>query len=127
MSAPESGPAAIIYTHSLLEGSMTFIKTQAEAFDRHCPIYVGAHRVEGIDLPAERTFVVNGAWPLGVLYEALFRRWHYAPGLIKKLKKHDPGIVHTHFGTCGPAGMAIANALNIPLVVTFHGQDATMN
>jgi glycosyltransferase involved in cell wall biosynthesis len=126
MSAAESCPDVIVYTHSLLEGSMTFIKTQAEAFDRHRPIYVGAHRVDGIDLPTERTYVVNSAWPLGVFYEALFRKWHYAPGLIKKLKKHDPRIVHTHFGTCGPAGMAIANALNIPLVVTFHGQDATM-
>ncbi len=119
-------PGAVIYTHSLLAGSMTFIKTQAEAFGRHRPVYVGAHRVDGLELPGDRTLVVNDGWPLGLAYEALFRKWDYAPKLIRQLRRHDPRVVHTHFGTCGPAGMTIANALNVPLVVTFHGRDATL-
>lgn len=126
-SAPDGArTAAVIYTHSLLAGSMTFIKTQAEAFTEHYPVYVGAHRVDGIELPDERTLLVNNGGPFGVLREALFRKWDYAPKLISELRKHKPTVVHTHFGTCGPAGMTIANALDVPLVVTFHGQDATI-
>lgn len=119
-------PVVAVYTHSLLAGSMTFIKTQAEDFDRHTAVYVGAHRVKGIGLPADRTLVVNNGGPFGILNEALFRKMNFAPGMIKRLGKRNPVVIHTHFGTCGPAGMTIADALNIPLIVTFHGQDATI-
>ena len=123
----DNRPAAVIYTHSLLEGSMTFIKSQAEALVRYRPVYVGAHRVAGIQLPPEQTYVLNEDTALGVIREAMFRRWGWAPTLVKKLQLHQPRVVHAHFGTCGPAGMALANKLEVPLVVTFHGHDATMD
>lgn len=106
---------------------MTFIKSQAEALERHVPVYVGAHRINEIALPPDRTIVVNDRRILGFVREALFRRWGYAPKLINSLKKHDPRIVHTHFGTCGPAGMTLAQSLDVPHVVTFHGHDATIS
>ena len=120
-------PAAIIYTHSMIEGSMTFIKSQAEALERYCPIYCGAHRIKGIPLPDDRTYILNEGTLLGTLYEAIFRQWGLAPLLVKKLKAHNPQVVHAHFGTCGPAGLSLARSLQVPLVVTFHGHDATMH
>lgn len=120
-------PAALIYTHSLLEGSMTFIKSHAEALSRFTPIFVGSHRVDGIPLPADRTYTVNDGSALGFVREALFRKLYWAPGFYRNLRKHDPRVVHAHFGDCGPAGMAIADKLGVPLVVTFHGQDATQH
>lgn len=119
-------PSAIIYTHSLLEGSMTFIKSQGEALVDFQPVYVGAHRAKGISLPEGRNYVLNEGTVDGILREALFRRFGWAPSLSRALKVHDPRIVHAHFGTCGPAALALARALRIPLVVTFHGHDATM-
>jgi glycosyltransferase involved in cell wall biosynthesis len=120
-------PAAIIYTHSLLEGSMTFIKSQAEALEYFNPVYAGAHRVDGIPLPEERTYVVNEGTILGTIREAAFRQLNWAPAMLKNLKQHHPKIVHAHFGTCGPAGLTLARGLQVPLLVTFHGHDATMN
>ena len=76
-------PAAVIYTHSLLEGSMTFIKSQAEALVRYEPVYAGAHRVPGIELPPERTYVLNRQTPLGVVEEALFRVWGWVRSIIR--------------------------------------------
>jgi glycosyltransferase involved in cell wall biosynthesis len=122
----EKLPGAIIYTHSLLEGSMTFIKSQAESLVDFVPIYVGAHRAEGIDLSHEINYVLNAGTPGGMLREALFRKLGWAPDLTRKLRQHDPQVVHAHFGTCGPAAMALARSLDTPLVVTFHGHDATM-
>ena len=121
----QSRPAAIIYTHSLLEGSCTFIKSHAEALTRHTAIYAGGRRVAGLELPPQRTHVVNEGGPLGVVREAAFRSFGWAPGLVQKLKAHQPRIVHAHFGTSGPAGMNLARKLDVPLLVTFHGQDAT--
>ena len=118
-------PAAVIYTHSLLEGSCTFIKSHAEALTRHTPVYAGAHRVPGLELPADRTHVVNSGSPLGIVREAAFRTIGWAPDLAKRLRTHEPAIVHAHFGTSGPAAMSLARALDVPLLVTFHGQDAT--
>ena len=94
-------PAAVIYTHSLLEGSMTFVKSHAEALRRYNPVYAGAHRVDGIPLPDDRTYVLNNGTPLGIVREAVFRKWGWAPGLVRKLRLHTPQVVHTHFGTAG--------------------------
>ena len=105
---------------------MTFIKSQAESLRRHRPVYVGAHRVDGIELPEGRSFVVNEGSILGTAREAVFRLLGQAPRLVGQLRRFRPVVVHAHFGTCGPAAMSLAEALNLPLVVTFHGQDATM-
>jgi len=117
---------AIIYTHSLLAGSMTFIRSHAEALKGYKPVYAGAHRVQGLELPAGRVHVVNAGSPVGMMKEFAFREWSWAPGLMRKLRQHDPAIVHTHFGTAAPAGMTISRSLGVPHIVTFHGKDATM-
>jgi glycosyltransferase involved in cell wall biosynthesis len=117
--------AAIIYTHSLLEGSMTFIKSHAEALTRYVALYAGSHYSDGLPLPEKRTFLINRGTASGFLQEAVFRTWGWAPAITAKLRQHDPKIIHAHFGTCGPAAMALAESLRIPFVVTFHGQDAT--
>lgn len=119
-------PAAIIYSHSLLDPSMTFIRSQGEALRRHTAVYAGSHFSDGIKLPADRSFVVNDGSILGLGWEAVFRKFSRAPQLIRKLKPFKPAVVHAHFGTSGPSGMAIARALDAPLIVTFHGKDATM-
>jgi colanic acid/amylovoran biosynthesis glycosyltransferase len=120
-------PAAVIYTHSLLEGSMTFIRSHAEALTQHVPVYAGSHWDDGIRLPKDRSYVVNGGSRLGLLREAMFRKWGWAPGFVAALRKHRPSVVHVHFGNCAPAGMTIADHLGTPLVVTFHGKDATQS
>jgi colanic acid/amylovoran biosynthesis glycosyltransferase len=121
----QSRPAAVIYTHSLLEGSCTFIKSHAEALTRHTAVYAGAHRVPGLELPADRTHVINDGSYLGLAREAIFRSIGWAPTFARRLRDHGPRVVHAHFGTSGPAGMSLSRALDVPLLVTFHGQDAT--
>ena len=128
-ATPEHGqrkPAAVIFTHSLLEGSCTFIKSHAEALTRHQGVYAGSHRVAGLELPADRTFVANDGTRRGLMREAAFRVLGRAPALVTALRTYDPQIVHAHFGTAGPAAMSLASALAVPLLVTFHGADATV-
>ena len=120
-------PVVVVYTHSLLERSMTFIRSHSESLDRYRPVYAGSHRVQGLELPAERVFTANSGGFSGKGREYLFRRFGITGQLAVQLRKFRPSLVHAHFGQSGPAGLAIAESLGVPLIVTFHGQDATVS
>jgi colanic acid/amylovoran biosynthesis glycosyltransferase len=116
----------VVYTHSLLEPSMTFIRSHAEALTRYRPVYAGAHRVRGLELPDERVVTANrGGWS-GRAQELMFRRFGRAGRLARELRRFHPSLVHAHFGTSGPTALTLADAIAVPLIVTFHGNDATV-
>ena len=115
-----------VYTHSLLEPSMTFILSHAEALRRYWPVYVGSRRVAGLTLPDERVVTSNRGGLIGLAEELLFRRFGVLGRLSADLRRFQPSLVHAHFGQSGPAALALAESLGIPLVVTYHGQDATI-
>ncbi len=127
-STADSGapPTAVIYTHSLLAPSMTFIRSHAEALRTHRAVYAGAHRVAGLALPPGSTVCVNNGGFGGAISEALFRQVNFAPSFIGALRERSPVLVHAHFGDCGPEGLAIGRSLAVPVIVTFHGRDATV-
>jgi len=107
---------AVIYTHTVLSGSMTFIKSHADAMRRFVPVYAGARRVEnGLPLDGRDVYVANDSPVFGIAREYAFRRWGWAPKLVSALRGKDPAIVHAHFGTAGPAGLALAKQLDVPL------------
>jgi len=98
-------PTVVLYTHSLLEPSMTFIVSHADALCRYRAVYAGAHRVPGgLPLPEDRVVSVNrGGWR-GRAEEFLFRRFGIAGRAVRDLQRFDPQLVHAHFGLSGPAG-----------------------
>jgi colanic acid/amylovoran biosynthesis glycosyltransferase len=61
---------------------------------------------------------------LGRAEKLLLRTTGLAPTLVSDLRKHNPALLHAHFGPDGALAMQLARALNIPLLVTFHGHDA---
>jgi len=125
--AASSKRSAIIYNHTILSGSMTFIRSHAEALETFIPVYAGAHRARyGLDVPEDRVFVVNNNSLTGKLREYIFRTWGRAEPFVRDLRNCNPVIVHTHFGTSGPTGLYLAKQLEVPLLVTFHGADATI-
>jgi glycosyltransferase involved in cell wall biosynthesis len=56
----------------------------------------------------------------------LFRRFGVAGGAAQRLRSFGPTVLHAHFGPSGPSALTLADALGIPLIVTYHGQDATI-
>lgn len=120
-------PTVLVYVHGVLSPSMTFIRTHVEHLRRFSPIYVGLRRVPGLTLNGVECAVVNETnGVLGRLRELSFRTIGFAPRLIDSLRVHQPKLIHAHFGTSGPDALRIAHSLNIPLIVTFHGRDATV-
>src|SRR4029077_21169462 len=58
------------------------------------------------------------------LDRTLFRHFGLLPSQ-PDLGAFRPVVLHAHFGRGGALALPIARSLGIPLVVTFHGADAT--
>lgn len=106
---------------------MTFIASHAESLRRYQAVYAGSRRVAGLTLPAGRAFAANTGGLIGLAREFAFRRFGMAARLTAALRQFEPRLVHAHFGQSGPAALELADALGVPLVVTYHGQDATIS
>ena len=119
-------PVVVVYRDLLLSPSETFVLKQAEALRDFSPYYAGSRLVPGLSLPPERTSVVNRGGLLGKASEAAFKLRGSAPHLLRCLRKLNPALVHAHFGVDGVRALPLARALRVPLLVTYHGYDATV-
>lgn len=119
-------PVVIIYTDQLLPISRTFILNQAESLHHFVPFYVGSRLTPGLPLPLERTLAVNQGGPLGKIREAVHLIWRFDPALIRQVQALQPVLIHAHFGLDGVSALPLVQALKVPLLVTFHGFDATV-
>ncbi len=45
--------------------------------------------------------------------------------LVHVLRKREFGVIHAHFGKSGAYALPLSRILNLPLIVTYHGADAT--
>lgn len=113
-----------IWREELLPGSETFILNQARALRRWSALLSGLReRRDGLEVRPD--FMLEGDKPvLTRLNRGLYRH----AGSTIRLHRHlrATSVVHAHFG---PDGARIARAAGLarrPLVVTFHGYDATI-
>lgn len=115
----------VIYQEDLLAYSETFILNQAESLRHFVPHYVGTRRVRGLQTPPERTVVINDRPVTGRLLELAYKATGYSLRLDRHLRRLQPALIHAHFGPNGAMALPLARRLGLPLVVTFHGADAT--
>ncbi|WP_017302716.1 glycosyltransferase [Spirulina subsalsa] len=116
----------IIFSSLLLPSSQTFIRDPVEQFQEFKGYYVGSRRVEGLELPEERTWVVNQGGLGGKLQEQLFKLTGFAPQLYSQIRALDPVLIHAQFGLSGTLALPWAKSLKIPLIVHYRGADATI-
>jgi glycosyltransferase involved in cell wall biosynthesis len=116
----------LIYCEELLRPSATFIRSQAEALRQFTPYYVGTRRIRSLPLPEDHTIVVNPWHKVGIWKEWLYHYGQIAPGFLPRVRQLQPQLIHAHFGPGGVAALPLARQLKIPLIVTFHGYDATV-
>lgn len=119
-------PSVIVFNSLLLPPSQTFIRAQGEKLKKFTAYYLGSRRVEGLSLPAERTFVLNPGSLIGKCSEVLFKLTGRSPQLYQQIKQLKPELIHAQFGLSGALMLSIARSLSLPLVVHFRGADATI-
>lgn len=117
----------IVYRNELLAGSETFILGQSESLPHFQPFYVGLRSRPGLSLPEMRVHIISGEGLAGKLQRARFRLLGPSRQLQSTLAARHPVLIHAHFGPDGCNAIPMAEALNIPLVVTLHGYDVTVN
>ncbi|CAI6076817.1 glycosyltransferase [Cohnella sp. JJ-181] len=88
--------------------------------------YAGCKRKEGLALDPGRVTVLNEGDAGGRLREMLFKATGMGFPIESRFKQMNFRLVHAHFGPDGVMAAPIAKRLRIPLIVTFHGYDATV-
>jgi colanic acid/amylovoran biosynthesis glycosyltransferase len=101
--------------------SETFITTQAKALARYEPLILARKRIDVTDIA---TLAVSDHDNFGIRQGWLsFTR---SPSLfLSDARVRNLSLIHAHSGPDGVYALKLAEALASPLVVTFHGQDAT--
>lgn len=115
----------LVYTNRLLPYSETFIRDQVRGMKRYTPVYVGCRMMDGLDLGDAPSVVVNNGGLRGMARELRFKMSGPNDALQRRLSALQPTLLHAHFGGCASVSLPIAEALDLPFVVTFHGLDAT--
>lgn len=126
-AAPSEPPreTLLVYRHRLVPRSeANFLRRFYVGFERLSPVWIGCRTDDGVSELTSRPLLLGRAGPLGVIDRARFRQLGTLPP-YPDLRALRPRLVHAHFGRGGALALPIARSLGIPLVVTFHGGDAT--
>jgi colanic acid/amylovoran biosynthesis glycosyltransferase len=116
---------ALLYRDRLIPRSeAAFMRRQYCAFDRLSPYWLGCHFDDGLGDLGAPGHLLGRPGPLGAVERALFKQWGRLPS-TPHLAALNPAVIHAHFGRGGALALPIARALGLPLVVSFHGGDAT--
>jgi glycosyltransferase involved in cell wall biosynthesis len=121
----EARETLLVYRHRLAPLSeVGFLRRFYTGFERLRPVWLGYHIDAGAQALTDQPLRLGRAGLGGALDRALFRHFETLPAQ-PDLRALRPRLVHAHFGRGGALALPIARALGIPLVVTFHGADAT--
>ena len=116
----------IIWNGLLLRPSETFVRVQAAALRRFVPHFAGVRFAGEPSLVSrEQCLLVNRGGALGAARELAFKLTGTVPAMRRSLERLRPSLLHAHHGVSGTLALPLTRALGIPLVVTFHGADAT--
>jgi len=118
-------PKIIIWSGQLLSRAETFVVGQSGSMERFVPHFAGCQSAgpESLIRADECLLVNRGA--AGKVRDAVFKLTGVAPRLKRQIKELRPALIHAHHGVSGALALPLAKSLRIPLVVTFHGADAT--
>jgi colanic acid/amylovoran biosynthesis glycosyltransferase len=124
-------PTVAIFAEPLLAPSMTFIRDQGSALREFTALYVSPQWASpSLEVPADRAVVLSDNPRASPLWNRLrqipFKVFGYDPSFFRRVAAYRPVLLHAHFGPAGLTALPLARWLEIPLIVTFHGFDATV-
>jgi glycosyltransferase involved in cell wall biosynthesis len=120
--APET---ILVYRDCIVPRSEAhFLRRLYIGFDRLRPVWVGRHYGDGLGDLGVEPLMLGREGVRGALDRARFKHFGALPP-VPDLRSLRPRLVHAHFGRGGALALPIGRALRVPLVVHYHGGDAT--
>ncbi|WP_075185475.1 glycosyltransferase [Teredinibacter haidensis] len=113
----------VVFRCQLFKLSESFIANQARVFRKFKAFYVG--RACFSDSKVDFGDSVITLEPLSFIKNVLFVLSMRSKYLLDSVARLSPNIIHAHFGVDALYALNISKRLGVPLVVTFHGFDAT--
>jgi glycosyltransferase involved in cell wall biosynthesis len=115
----------LVYRDRLVPRSeLHFLQRLYVGFKRLEPVWVGRRHDDGFVDLGGRSVLLGRNGLLGAVDREMFKHFGILPPLPDLPALH-PKLVHAHFGRSGALALPIAQRLNVPLVVSFYGGDAT--
>jgi colanic acid/amylovoran biosynthesis glycosyltransferase len=129
MPGEDSGqvPEIAVFRHNLFRISEPFITQQAGQLRRYRPLYVGRLRYGDAPAGAASLALSDLGGPLSLARIGWQMLTRNPTPYLRLLKDRRPALIHAHFGVEGVYALPIARRLDVPLVTTFHGFDATLS
>jgi len=121
------GEAILVYRDRIVPRSEAhFLRRQYVGFRTLTPVWIGSQKDAGLpDLGAD-PILLGRPGVTGLFDRLMFKQLGRIPP-TPDLAMLQPRLIHAHFGRGGALALPLARALKLPLVVTFHGGDATKN
>ncbi|ASC71444.1 Glycosyltransferase Type 1 [Halomicronema hongdechloris C2206] len=120
----------LIYRDLLLPYSETFIKNQVISLTKYRGIYAGTltNKSHPDLLEAEQVISLDRIVQFSLPWRLLFKFFGMVhPDWIRAIRQQSPVLLHAHFGPDAVWAMPLARQLKLPLLITFHGYDATLS
>jgi glycosyltransferase involved in cell wall biosynthesis len=120
-------PTVLVFRRNLLPLSETFIKDQLTALRRWRGVLVGLNGLnqlplDGLDVRmVGLTFPERIRWMLNKCFGAASRP------VVERLRQEGASLLHVHFAVDAIEAWPIAKALDLPMLITLHGYDITIN
>jgi glycosyltransferase involved in cell wall biosynthesis len=115
-----SKPFVALFRNSFLPYSETFIYECLLHYKLFRPIVFAKKRLNQKQFPFEPAYIVGG---FGKFERFLFSSGIESPSVTRAFIKHQPKIIHAHFGQSGILAIPYAKKFSIPLIVSLHGND----
>jgi colanic acid/amylovoran biosynthesis glycosyltransferase len=117
--------ALLVYRDRIVPRSEAhFLRRQYVGFRRLAPVWVGCRTDAGLSDLGVDPIMLGRRGAAGAFDRLAFKQFGRIPA-APDLAMLQPRLIHAHFGRGGALALPIARALGLPLVVTFHGGDAT--
>lgn len=123
MNAPRD--TILVYRDRIVPRSEAhFLRRLYIGFEHVNPVWIGRHTGDGLGDLGIEPMMLGREGIRGALDRGRFKLFGAIPS-APDLRALNPRLVHAHFGRGGALALPIARALNVPLVVHYHGGDAT--
>ena len=116
-----------LFATNFLEFSQTFIYDEIRSHKNYSVDVFALYRLNNSTFPYEN---VHSFFPSETLKKSIEGGWcqitALSPTRKRLVKEGGYSLIHAHFGTGSIYALSVADAANLPLVVTFHGYDVPL-